>query len=250
MKHFEALACCLMAVILTGVIEPAFAQEDTLSKKSGVILKQMIVPAALIATGSVPLLNKRAHDWDISVQQAMLGKTPCHIDDYAQFLPMAAVYGLNLCGVKGKNDFRDRTTILVTSSLMMFVTVKGLKYVVGRARPNGLSQSFPSGHTATAFVGAEFLWMEYKDTAPWIGYAGFAVATGVGLLRVYNDAHYLSDVIAGAGFGILSVKVAYWIQPALEKFLFGGSDNPVSFSAAPCYDPVCSAVGIGCTLRF
>ncbi len=77
---------------------------------------------------------------------------------------MAAVYGLNLAGIKGKNNFRDRTMILATSYLIMGLTVESLKSITRVERPDGSSRnSFPSGHTATAFMGAEFLWQEYKD---------------------------------------------------------------------------------------
>jgi membrane-associated phospholipid phosphatase len=88
-------------------------------------------------------------------------------------------------------------------------------------RPDGSSNnSFPSGHTANAFMGAEFLYQEYKDVSPWYGIAGYVVATGTGLFRMYNNRHWFSDVVAGAGFGILSTKVAYWIYPWMKEKIF------------------------------
>jgi len=44
-----------------------------------------------------------------------------------------------------------------------------------------------------------------------LSYSGYVVATGVGMLRIYNKQHYLSEVIAGAGLGILSTKLTYWV---------------------------------------
>ena len=70
--------------------------------------------------------------------------------------------------------------------------------------------SFPSGHTFTAFTGAEILRREYGEEYPWIAVAGYAVAVTVAAMRVYNNRHWLGDVCAGAGLGILSVTLAYW----------------------------------------
>lgn len=80
--------------------------------------------------------------------------------------------------------------------------------------------SFPSGHTATAFMGAEFLRKEYWDVSPWIGVAGYAVAAGTGFFRMYNNRHWLTDVLTGAGIGILSTQAAYWLYPTITKTFF------------------------------
>jgi membrane-associated phospholipid phosphatase len=92
------------------------------------------------------------------------------------------------------------------------------KKFTGELRPDSSnSYSFPSGHTSQAFVAAEFLRKEYKDVSPWYGVAGYAFAVTTGYLRMYNNKHWLSDVVAGAGVGILSVHAAYWIYPMLKK---------------------------------
>ena len=70
-------------------------------------------------------------------------------------------------------------------------------------------------------MGAEFLRQEYKDVSPWYGIAGYVVATGTGFLRIYNNKHWLTDVAAGAGIGILSTKIAYWVHPFVDRKLFG-----------------------------
>jgi membrane-associated phospholipid phosphatase len=82
------------------------------------------------------------------------------------------------------------------------------------------TNSFPSGHTATAFMGAEFLFQEYKDVSIWYGISGYVIAAGTGLFRVYNDRHWFSDVATGAGIGILSTKITYWMYPLLKKSVF------------------------------
>ena len=75
----------------------------------------------------------------------------------------------------------------------------------------------PSGHTATAFAGAELLRLEYKEVSPWYGFAGYVVATATGTLRVLNNRHWVSDVVAGAGFGILSARLSYLIFNSIKK---------------------------------
>ena len=52
---------------------------------------------------------------------------------------------------------------------------------------------------------------EFKDSNPWLAYSGYALATLVAGSRLYNNRHWVSDVLAGAGFGILSVELSYLI---------------------------------------
>ncbi len=74
-----------------------------------------------------------------------------------------------------------------------------LKPTVDRTRPNGGSQSFPSGHSASAFSGAAFLQLRYG----WAyGVPAYAFASYVGWSRVYAKEHWTSDVVAGAALGI------------------------------------------------
>lgn len=74
-----------------------------------------------------------------------------------------------------------------------------LKPVVDRTRPNGGSQSFPSGHAASAFAGAAFLQIRYGWG--W-GVPAYAAAVFVAYSRVESKEHWTSDVIAGGALGI------------------------------------------------
>ena len=80
------------------------------------------------------------------------------------------------------------------------VLTQTLKYAVNETRPDGGSHSFPSGHTAAAFTGAEFIRKEYGW---WWGIPAYAMATYVGWSRVDAREHYAHDVLAGAAIGIL-----------------------------------------------
>lgn len=184
---------------------------------------QLIVPGTLIGVGIIGLesdwlkyQNKEIRD---KLQENIDHKIT--IDDFGQYAPMAAVYGLNLCSVKGKHGYGDLTIILGTACALMGSTVYAAKTFSKVERPDGSARnSFPSGHTATAFMGAELLRREYWDVSPWIGVAGYAVAAGTGFFRMYNNRHWLTDVIAGAGIGILSVQAAYWLYPVISKTFF------------------------------
>jgi membrane-associated phospholipid phosphatase len=126
-----------------------------------------------------------------------------------------------LGGVKGASSLRDRTAVLAISSMIMGSTVLTLKYLTNIERPDGSRRnSFPSAHSATVFMGAEFLYQEYKNVSIWYGIGGYVLATGTGLLRMYNNRHWFTDVCAGAGIGILSTKLAYWIYPSIAHKIF------------------------------
>lgn len=133
-----------------------------------------------------------------------------HIDNYLQFSPIAIAYGLDALGYKSKTDIKNRTAILLKGELLMTGVVFGLKKLTHQLRPdNSGYNSFPSGHTAQAFAAATFLSEEYKSKFKWMPYLAYGIATSVGVLRMANNKHYLSDVLVGAGLGILSMKMSY-----------------------------------------
>ena len=182
-----------------------------------------LVPGTLIGVGIIGLESDWLKYQNKEIKEELLENIDRKftIDDFSQYVPMAATYGLKLCGVKGKHGYGDLTIILGTAYALMGVTVNVTKNLTKVERPDGSARnSFPSGHTATAFMGAELLRREYWNVSPWIGIAGYAVAAGTGFFRIYNNRHWLTDVLAGAGVGILSVQAAYWLYPAISKTFF------------------------------
>lgn len=202
--------------------------------------KQLIIPGVLLSYGFIGLESDQLKSYNAEIKEEVNEDIDhkVSIDDFSQWAPAASVYALNAFGVKGKNNLKDRSIILASSYLMMSVSVFALKNITKVERPDRSSNnSFPSGHTATAFAGAEFMYQEYKDQSIWYGIAGYAVATGTGLFRMYNDRHWLTDVVAGAGIGILSTKAAYWIYPYLQKKVFKSSkENKTASMIMPFYN--------------
>lgn len=140
-------------------------------------------------------------------------------DDYLQYSPAALMFALKLSGVESRSSWgrmlvADLASVAVTTAL-----VNGLKYTVRRPRPDtGTRNSFPSGHTATAFMAATLLHKEYGLTrSPWYSLAGYGLATATAVSRSLNNRHWVSDVIAGAGIGILSAELGYLIADAIFK---------------------------------
>ena len=58
---------------------------------------------------------------------------------------------------------------------------------------------------------------EYGDRSPWYSISAFTVATATGISRILNNRHWLSDVLAGAGIGILSTELGYYLADLIFK---------------------------------
>lgn len=180
---------------------------------------QVIAPAVLYYSGAAIALNPQLHqaiDYPIRDWAQSDGHPRMRYDDYIQFVPIVSVYALNLCGVKSKHNFASLTTLGLGSGIILAGLTIPTKNIFRQERPCGnIFTSFPSGHTGTAFMGAEILRREYGQEYPGIAIAGYTVATAVGAMRIYNNRHWASDVLAGAGFGILSASIMYWLAPYL-----------------------------------
>ena len=181
----------LLIFLILGTLN-VFSQNiktDSLKQKENIKFKYetLIVPTVLIGYGIVGLESHTLESINTNTRDEIIENidNKFTIDDFSQYSPFLTVYGLNAIGIKGKNNFKDRTIILGTAYLIMGGTVNIIKRTGNVERPDGSSKnSFPSGHTATAFMGAEFLYQEYKDVSIWYGVAGYVVATGTGMFRM------------------------------------------------------------------
>ncbi len=140
------------------------------------------------------------------------------LDNYLQVTPAAITVGLKALGVPSRSSWGRLALSSALSVGLMATVVNGLKYSTHQTRPDGTdTRSFPSGHTATAFTTATILSKEYGHLSPWVSVGAYTVATTTGLMRIANNKHWLSDVMAGAGIGILSTEFGYWIADAICK---------------------------------
>lgn len=175
--------------------------------------KQLYAPGILMGTGVITtLFFKDQIKYKIVEQRSKhFGTFQTSLDDYLEYASLPIAYGLDVFGVKSKNDFLNRTAILIKGEIMFYASTNLLKLATNELRPDGSDRySFPSGHSAQAFATATFLSEEYKDRLPWMPYAAYTIAGTTGLLRMANNKHYIGDVLFGAGLGMLSMKVAYW----------------------------------------
>lgn len=197
----------------------------------------LIAPAILITAGSIGVKNSGFKRINREIRGKMsyksLGTKKTYADDYIQYLPIASVYGLSLLGAKAKHNYLDRTMVLVVSAATMATLVNTIKYTVKEPRPHNsdVRNSFPSGHTATAFMGAEIVREEYG----WgYGAAAYGISALIGIARIYNDRHWANDIIAGAGIGILSARIGYWLLPYTSQIFKkkkSGNGTDIALSA-------------------
>lgn len=220
-------------------IFPCSAQttSDSLVVKSNFKVGELIMPLSLIGAGTLgfvePIKGSRYEVRDYL--DSWRGGHRTAVDDYLQYVPLASIYGLSLLGADAKHNYVDRTLELAISYVALGAIVNGIKYTVREPRPDGSgNNSFPSGHTATTFMGAELVRIEYGDDLPWIAVGAYTIATTVGVLRVYNNRHWFTDVFAGAGVGILSARIGYWLLPYTKRVMhrLTGWDVFVSPSAS------------------
>ena len=133
-------------------------------------------------------------------------------DDYLMWAPSSSVYLLDALSVKTKHSFKEQLIIEAGSIIITGGVGFVMRKISGSMEVyNKQGTKFPSGHTANAFRAAEIFHQELKDTNKVLSYAGYIVAAGVGTFRILNKNHLFTEVIAGAGLGILSTKLTYWI---------------------------------------
>ena len=95
-----------------------------------------------------------------------------------QYAPAVAMLGLKASGVQSRSSWGRLLVSDAFSTLLMGATVNTLKQTTNIERPDGSNRhSFPSGHTATAFMTATMLNKEYGHKSPWIGIGAYRDGT-------------------------------------------------------------------------
>lgn len=180
-------------------------------------LKELIIPVGLISIGAVASRTERYRDLIPGARTDSKDReTP--FDDIAQLVPAPSLFLFDLLA-KEKHHPVDQFFLMGFSYGLTVLPIRMLKDNIDAERPYGGNHSFPSGHTATAFVGAYMIYKEFKDSSPWIAGAGLAMGTTVAVARVVNDKHWVCDVLAGAGIAMLATEIAYLIYFPIRNLI-------------------------------
>ena len=194
--------------------------------------ERIMLPVGLLSTSI--LFNDNVIDKRI-IKQGSLSSPALKSADYIQYSPAAIMLSLKLAGVEGRSDWPRMITADIAAVAIMNGIAQTTKYSIKRERPDGRAfNSFPSGHTATAFMTAQMLHKEYGETvSPWISVGSYGLAATTGIFRIIANRHWCSDVLGGAAIGIFSTETAY----ELTDILFGEHvlNRPI---VAPSFDDI------------
>ena len=182
-------------------------------------LKQLIMPASLIAMGGILKTPYLQNNIQQGVKEAFPTNFHTKTDNYLQFVPLAQLLVGNAIGFQSKHGSKQMITNSILSNLAVGSIVYAGKKVAHDWRPDdSAANSFPSGHTATAFNNATLLFFEYKDNNIWYASAGYLFAASTAVLRMANNKHWSGDVVAGAGVGIaVATIINYWSPFHFDK---------------------------------
>ena len=187
------------------------------------LVRSSIVPLAMIGYGVSVMKDNgiySSYDAKRDIRNAF-GSYRTKVDDYLIWVPYAELGLLNLFKIRCKTDALNTSLLIMKSELIMGAIVLPVKQLSNQLRPDSSNwHSFPSGHTANAFVAASVVHKEYRHLSPWYGIGAYTVAASVAAFRMINNRHWQSDVIAGAGIGLLATHIAY----ATHRYRWGRKD--------------------------
>lgn len=213
--------------------------------------------AAVVGTGLVLdrgadrfMTNHARPSWDRAAKDVEnLGGTPS----------VLIAGGTYLAGVAFKDPEVRATGVdaMVTMGLAQLLLTLPLKVAVGRSRPskdlgttdfhpfNG-GLSFPSGHTTQAFALASVI-SEHADR-PWVTGVSYGLAGLVGLARVEQRQHFMSDVVAGALIGTFMGKAVVGYNQSLRANAGSKARSKVAVSFVPVLQP--GGYGLSVAMKF
>lgn len=224
MKRYHSLTLCL--IFFSCIISAQIDSTKTHFQNN--FWKKGIIPTSLIVSGA--MLSGRGFEKGLQDDiRSMVGERySTEVDDYTRYAPIAQLYIADIAGIEAKNHWFDQTKNLAISLLSTDLLTKGLKKITEKERPDDSAlTSWPSGHTSLAFASATVLYEEFKEESLLLAYSGYAFAATTGFLRMANNRHWFSDVLAGAGLGILVTKIVYRIDHLFQWNPFKKDKNMV-----------------------
>lgn len=206
---------------------------------------RLVLPGVLIGLGVFGTAVDGMNDYHLFERSG--GDNFIRADDYLEFGMLGWTFLGNFFA-EPKHDWIDQLFMLGLAEGINIAMVQTIKHQVNERRPNRSGLSFPSGHTSDAFVGAHMAFREFRETNLLMAVSGYPLAAFVAFSRIYRNWHWVADVIGGAGFGILSVELAYMIYPSIHNTIAKSLNLKKRNSMAIC--PTINPKGAGVYLSF
>lgn len=219
-------------------------------------MKSFVLSILFLALSFVPAAAQdNATEGSQTTQRVKETRYP---ETWVQYAPVTMDIVLPVLGVSSNSDLKTRITKAILAYGMTAVVGRTGKMLIDEERPDGSAHnSFPSGHTATAFTGAELL---RQDCGNLWGISGYAAGVYTASMRVVHKRHYWWDTAAGAAVGIGSaiaakaltpIVVEHVVDPVLNWMFPNRSDSgDSSFAFAPSVDPLSGAKMMSFVLVF
>jgi hypothetical protein len=184
---------------------------------------------AVAGVGAAALLDRTVQDAERRDHSRLSDRIANGFEPLGSTGALGVLGSFYLVGLVG-DDPRARSVAedgLVASVIAGVVITPALKLAVGRARPREASTtfvfngggSFPSGHTTQAFAVASVIATHYD--AIWVKGVAYGAAALVGFARIHHQAHFLSDVTAGALIGtVVGRAVVHRNEDERHRFAF------------------------------
>ena len=205
--------------VLPGQKKP-FTESQRLEGDNKRFLLRAVVPSVVLIGAGIYTIQDRGVISSFDARDArnkVLPEFATNADDFLMLGPLVGLYGFNIISSQNRHELGRQTLLLLTSGTIASALVWPTKKLTDIERPNGKPFAFPSGHTAYAFTIATFMDKEFRHKSPWVSVVSYSIAGATGVLRVLNNAHWMADVLAGAGVGIISTNTVYWVHAKLTK---------------------------------
>lgn len=235
----------LFLIAFTLLFTQIYGQKNDTLTSNKLSYKHFIIPATLIAGGSLLLGSPLNADLQ-ERSRAVTGENfHSGADNAFPLIPIAQIYAGKYLGFRPKNTVLHQSIDIVVANALTLAVVETTKYLAKEERPDQSDNlSFPSGHTAIAFTNAALLFHEYQESNFWYASSGFLFATATGVFRMANNRHYASDVLTGAGIGLASGILVSYYNP-FQSIRFGKNSKTTAF----IYPQIGNQIGIGLLVR-
>lgn len=195
------------------------------TEKKNYTFRKTVLPSTLLIMGLIINNSQMEINTRDNIRKFTGDNYELRLDDYLQYAPAAEIFIADITGIKSKNHWFDQTKNLLIADITTSIIVQALKAATGKSRPNGAPYSFPSGHTSFAFSNATVLLNEFNESSKILAYSGYAFSTTTGIFRMVNNKHWLSDVLFGAGTGIIVAQLVYHFDPLIKWNPFKHTQN-------------------------